>query len=313
MESEVGEAAGEALPLEVPRRKRLGRSFQGRQLGRDVFVPPEPQNLLSKILGTGQVMAPGGGNHVDAFPIRLDEAAEPPQSLGRFRQGQPITCHTLQQGHSEPDCGALGGRGARGPGSGELRPAPGVEPFHQQVPGDAGHGGIRTPAEPMGRIRMQVVAPRGGAHGLGIEPGTLQQDAACGLGHLGAVAAHDTRQGDGTRFIRDEQVAAGHGAFDTVQGHQQFALPGPADGHGSVDAVRIEGVRGMAVAVKQFIRGIHRGQTLGRRLQGRQEGLYFAGRLARSQDEQGRAVDRAGRAVQVHLDHGLPLGGGGGG
>ena len=197
MEAEVGQSPGEALALKVGRRKGFRGSLQRWQHGRDVFVTPDPQDLFGKILGAGKIVAPAGRNHEHAAPVDLDDAAEPFQGLYRFRQGPRFTCHTLQKGLGKRDGCAGGGHGTSGPGPRQLRAAPVHEPSHQQVPGDPRHGRIGPPAEPMGSIRMQVVAPRGGADGLWIEPRALQQHPMRGLGHLGAVAAHDARQGDG--------------------------------------------------------------------------------------------------------------------
>ena len=303
----MGQPPGHPLPQEVAGCKMLGRPLHGRQHRGNVLVAPQAQDLLGEVLGDGQVMPPGGGHDAEPIARRRHDATQPGQRLLGGREGHGLTRHPGEQGQAQLHRRRRCGHRARGPGADQLRLAPGLEARHQQVAGHASHGGIRPPAEAVRGVGVQAVAAGRGPHHLRFEPGALQEYAAGGLGHLGAVAAHDARQGDGAGFVGDDEVALRERPGHAVQGRQ--GLPGlrPAHGDGTADGVGIEGVGRVPVAQQQLVGGIHRRQPLGTGLQGPQEGLDRLGGDPLAQLQHGRGVDGAGLGLQPHRDQRLAL------
>ena len=69
----------------------------------------------------------------------------------------------------------------------------------------------------MAGVRVKSVTAGHGADHAGLEPRGFQQHAPRVHVHFGALAAHETRQGDGSTVIGDDQVLFGEVPFHAIQ------------------------------------------------------------------------------------------------
>ena len=102
------------------------------------------------------------------------------------------------------------------------------------------------------------------ADALGLEVGALDQHVGGVGADLAVLPAHDSGQGDGLGFVRDEEHAAVEPAFLAVEGHELFAFGGaahddgrPGAGAGPGQEAAIEGMQRLADLEHDVIGDIH--------------------------------------------------------
>ncbi len=125
-----------------------------------------------------------------------------------------------------------------------------------QVIGHRSRREVRTALEPVTRIGVQAVAPRGPADGGGIEPGRFDEDVA-GFGRdHGAPPAHDPGQRQRLSLIRDDQIVRREDPLRAVQQFEALAGARQPDHDAAFDRVQVKGVGGMPHAEQREVGGV---------------------------------------------------------
>jgi hypothetical protein len=117
--------------------------------------------------------------------------------------------------------------------------------------------GVGAALEPMGRLGVQVQAPSREQDAGPGERCRFEQHVDGVVGDLRGRPTHDARDRHGALGVADQQVAAGHGAVDAVEGAHTLALRRPThDDARSFEAVQVEGVQGLTELQHRVVRSI---------------------------------------------------------
>jgi hypothetical protein len=214
------------------REDALGQTGHGIGDGNAV-VPMQAGHLLHQIDLLGDVVAVRGDRDLQGIAAGLAHLhAEPAEDGTHFSVVDLRAQHTAGALGAEAHLARRGGPGMH------IDPSAGQPParhLHQQ-PGRAVRRTrdalrIHAALEAIGGLGAESQCLRAGAHPRRVEVRAFDENA-CGLRrHLGRFPAHDPGDADGTRSVRDHQLAGGQLPLDAVQRHQRLAGRGRARVH----------------------------------------------------------------------------------
>ena len=110
----------------------------------------------------------------------------------------------------------------------------------------AGSVGIHAPLEAHGGIRDQPHPPSAARHRIRREMRRLEQHLGGRLANGAAAAAHDAREADRPRRIRDHQAIRVERVFLAVEQHDALSRPRPAHADCARETRKIVGMQGLA-------------------------------------------------------------------
>lgn len=194
------------------------------QHGGDAVVADDARDLLHEVGPVAEVRSPGGRRDPQDAVGLLERAAHVDERVAHLVRGVVDADERGRVAERELDGSRRRGRvedraEALRVAAGEL-----LEELHGACGGGGRDARIHSPLEALGRLARQLV-PAGRARDRhGVEAGRLDQHPAGARADLGGGAAHDARESDGPRVVRDDQVLRVQGALAPVEGHERLAL-----------------------------------------------------------------------------------------